>query len=108
MDDSGEGEKKESDGCPAFQEYSFEQLNLATSGFAADNIVSERGEKTPNVVFKGKLDAQRRVAVKRFNKFAWPDPRQFLVGISSSLMILNQTFLKLSSTTKGGSVFYFI
>ncbi|KAK1686740.1 hypothetical protein QYE76_047588 [Lolium multiflorum] len=63
---------------PAFQEYSFEQLRLATAGFAVENIVSEHGEKAPNVVYKGKLDAQRRIAVKRFNRSAWPDPRQFL------------------------------
>ncbi|ONK79672.1 uncharacterized protein A4U43_C01F8860 [Asparagus officinalis] len=63
---------------PQFQEYSFEQLRLATSGFAAENIVSEHGEKAPNVVYKGKLDAQRKIAVKRFNRSAWPDPRQFL------------------------------
>jgi hypothetical protein len=64
---------------PAFQEFTFEQLRLATSGFAVENIVSEHGEKAPNVVYKGKLDAQRRIAVKRFNRSAWPDPRQFLV-----------------------------
>ncbi|XP_074577971.1 putative serine/threonine-protein kinase BSK3 isoform X1 [Curcuma longa] len=63
---------------PHFQEFSFEQLRLATSGFAVENIVSEHGEKAPNVVYKGKLDAQRRIAVKRFNRSAWPDPSQFL------------------------------
>lgn len=62
---------------PIFQLYSFEQLRLATSGFSVENIVSEHGEKAPNVVYKGKLDAQRRVAVKRFNRSAWPDPHQF-------------------------------
>lgn len=71
--------KGEVDGLPVFQEYSFEQLRLATSGFAVENIVSEHGEKAPNVVYKGKLDAQRRIAVKRFNRAAWPDPRQFMV-----------------------------
>ncbi|TVU16676.1 hypothetical protein EJB05_40251 [Eragrostis curvula] len=65
---------------PVFQEFSFEQLRLATSGFAVENIVSEHGEKAPNVVYKGKLDAQRRIAVKRFNRSAWPDSRQFLVS----------------------------
>ncbi|XP_039130616.1 probable serine/threonine-protein kinase BSK3 [Dioscorea cayenensis subsp. rotundata] len=70
--------KGEVDGLPVFQEYSFEQLRLATSGFAVENIVSEHGEKAPNVVYKGKLDAQRRIAVKRFNRAAWPDPRQFM------------------------------
>ena len=64
---------------PVFQEFTFEQLRLATSGFAVENIVSEHGEKAPNVVYKGKLDAQRRIAVKHFNRSAWPDPRQFLV-----------------------------
>ncbi|CAB4300364.1 unnamed protein product [Prunus armeniaca] len=41
-------------------------------------IVSEHGEKAPNVVYKGKLENQRRIAVKRFNRMAWPDARQFL------------------------------
>ncbi|XP_020079947.1 probable serine/threonine-protein kinase At5g41260 isoform X2 [Ananas comosus] len=61
-----------------FQEFSFEQLRLATLGFNAANIVSEQGEKAPNVVYKGRLDAQRRIAVKQFTRSAWPDPRQFL------------------------------
>ena len=30
-------------------------------------------------MYKGKLDNQRRIAVKRFNRKAWPDSRQFLV-----------------------------
>ncbi|XP_042407477.1 probable serine/threonine-protein kinase BSK3 isoform X1 [Zingiber officinale] len=71
-------EKGEAYDLPPFQEFSFEQLRLATSGFAVENIVSEHGEKAPNVVYKGKLDAQRRIAVKRFNRSAWPDTRQFL------------------------------
>jgi BR-signaling kinase len=50
-----------------------------------ENIVSEQGEKAPNVVYKGKLDAQR-IAVKRFNRSAWPDPRQFLVFHPPSLL----------------------
>ncbi|AQK47400.1 BR-signaling kinase 3 [Zea mays] len=79
---------------PAFQEFTFEQLRLATSGFAVENIVSEQGEKAPNVVYKGKLHAQRRIAVKRFNRSAWPDPRQFLeearsVGLLRSKRLAN-------------------
>lgn len=54
---------------------------MATSGFAVENIVSEHGEKAPNVVYKGKLDSQMRIAVKRFNRSAWPDARQFMVSI---------------------------
>ncbi|GAB2224617.1 hypothetical protein Droror1_Dr00005380 [Drosera rotundifolia] len=72
-------EKSDVDNLPTFHEYTIEQLRVATSGFAVDNIVSEHGEKAPNVVYKGKLENQRRIAVKRFNRSAWPDPRQFLV-----------------------------
>ncbi|KAI3819073.1 hypothetical protein L1987_12895 [Smallanthus sonchifolius] len=47
-----------------------------------DGVVAEPGnvenELAPNVVYKGKLANQRRIAVKRFNRSAWPDPRQFL------------------------------
>lgn len=66
---------------PAFREYTIEQLRIATSGFAVENIVSEHGEKAPNVVYKGKLENQKRIAVKRFNRSAWPDARQFLVSL---------------------------
>ncbi|KAK8560907.1 hypothetical protein V6N13_026342 [Hibiscus sabdariffa] len=71
-------ERGEVDGLPAFREYSTETLKMATSGFAVENIVSEHGEKAPNVVYKGKLENQRLVAVKRFNSSAWPDAQQFL------------------------------
>ncbi|XVE64844.1 hypothetical protein DITRI_Ditri07aG0134700 [Diplodiscus trichospermus] len=71
-------DKGEVDDLPAFREYSIETLKMATSGFSVENIVSEHGEKAPNVVYKGKLENQRRIAVKRFNRSAWPDARQFL------------------------------
>lgn len=76
--DATGNEESEVDGVPAFQEYSLDQLRIATAGFAAENIVSEHGEKAPNIVYKGKLENQRRVAVKRFNRSAWPDRQQFL------------------------------
>lgn len=64
---------------PSFREYSLEELKVATSGFAVENIVSEHGQKAPNVVYKGQLDYHGRwIAVKRFHKSAWPDPLQFL------------------------------
>ncbi|XVE59353.1 hypothetical protein DITRI_Ditri05aG0039500 [Diplodiscus trichospermus] len=63
---------------PGFIEYNLDQLRAATSGFCTENIVSEHGEKAPNVVYRGKLDEDRLIAVKRFNRSAWPDPRQFL------------------------------
>uniref|UniRef100_A0A2P2KJA1 non-specific serine/threonine protein kinase n=1 Tax=Rhizophora mucronata TaxID=61149 RepID=A0A2P2KJA1_RHIMU len=76
--DVGKEENTEVDLWPAFREFTFEQLRNATSGFAVENIVSEHGEKAPNVVYKGKLENQTRIAVKRFNRTAWPDARQFM------------------------------
>ena len=72
-------EKSELNQLPAFREFTFDQLKNATSGFAVENIVSEHGEKAPNVVYKGKLENQTRIVVKRFNRMAWPDARQFMV-----------------------------
>ncbi|XP_010535431.1 PREDICTED: probable serine/threonine-protein kinase At5g41260 [Tarenaya hassleriana] len=63
---------------PAFTEFSLDQLRAATSGFSTDCIVSEHGVKAPNVVYRGRLQDDRLIAVKRFNRSAWPDPRQFL------------------------------
>lgn len=64
---------------PAFKEYGLEELKAATSSFSVNNIVSEHGEKAPNVVFKGRLDGNGRwIAIKRFQSSAWPDSRQFL------------------------------
>ncbi|EXB89989.1 putative serine/threonine-protein kinase [Morus notabilis] len=72
------GGKSDRELWPSFSEFSLENLKAATNGFSSENIVSEHGEKAPNVVYKGKLEGSRWIAVKRFNKFAWPDPRQFL------------------------------
>ncbi|KOM57299.1 hypothetical protein LR48_Vigan11g033100 [Vigna angularis] len=78
---------------PTFREFTLEQLKNATSGFAVENIVSEHGEKAPNVVYKGKLENQMRIAVKRFNRNAWPDARQFLVNSYASFgFIFNLAF----------------
>lgn len=66
------------DDLPSFTEFSFDQLRAATCGFSTDSIVSEHGVKAPNVVYKGRLEDDRWIAVKRFNRSAWPDTRQFL------------------------------
>ncbi|XWS35779.1 hypothetical protein CRYUN_Cryun20dG0025000 [Craigia yunnanensis] len=84
-----ENEKSEVDHLPAFREFTLEQLKNATSGFAVENIVSEHGEKAPNVVYRGKLENQRRIAVKRFNRMAWPDSRQFLEEARSVGLLRN-------------------
>ncbi|KAK7390430.1 hypothetical protein VNO78_25735 [Psophocarpus tetragonolobus] len=76
--DQENGEKGERKLWPSFSEFSLEQLKAVTNGFSSENIVSEHGEKAPNVVYKGKLDNGQWIAIKRFNKFAWPDSRQFL------------------------------
>ncbi|TQD97636.1 hypothetical protein C1H46_016743 [Malus baccata] len=66
-------EKSKVDNLPAFCEFTFEQLKNATSGFAVEYTVSEQVEKAPNVDYKGKLENQKRIAVKRFNRMALPE-----------------------------------
>ncbi|CAI0476289.1 unnamed protein product [Linum tenue] len=88
-------EKGEADDLPAFREYSIDTIRMATSGFAVENIVSEHGEKAPNVVYKGKLDNQRKIAVKRFNRSAWPDSRQFLDEARSVGQLRNHKLVNL-------------
>ena len=66
---------------PAFSQFSFAELKAATDGFSPQNIVSESGDKAPNVVYKGRLQNRRRIVVKKFARTAWPDPKQFAVGL---------------------------
>ncbi|KAH9609754.1 hypothetical protein KSS87_012744 [Heliosperma pusillum] len=72
------GGKDEGDSVPSFTEFKLDELKSASSGFTSENIVSEHGEKAPNVVYRGKLDDGRSIAIKRFHRSAWPDTRQFL------------------------------
>ncbi|KAI4315413.1 hypothetical protein L6164_028226 [Bauhinia variegata] len=88
-------EKSEANDLPPFHEYTIDQLRKATSGFAVENIVSEHGEKAPNVVYKGKLGNQVRIAVKRFNRLAWPDSRQFLEEARAVGQLRNQRLVNL-------------
>uniref|UniRef100_A0A7C8ZTW3 non-specific serine/threonine protein kinase n=1 Tax=Opuntia streptacantha TaxID=393608 RepID=A0A7C8ZTW3_OPUST len=64
-------------GVPAFAEFSFADLKAATNNFSSEFIVSESGEKAPNLVYKGRLKNHQWIAVKKFTKLAWPDPKQF-------------------------------
>jgi BR-signaling kinase len=67
---------------PPLREFSLAELRAATAGFAPDNIVSESGDKAPNFVYRGRLEPSRRaIAVKKFAKMAWPDPKQFAVRL---------------------------
>ncbi|XP_034673263.1 serine/threonine-protein kinase BSK2 [Vitis riparia] len=77
--DSANGDQSDQEHqVPAFKEYGLSELRKATNGFSSDYIVSESGEKAPNVVYRGKLDSNRLVAVKRFSKLSWPDAQQFV------------------------------
>ncbi|CAL4932069.1 unnamed protein product [Urochloa decumbens] len=78
----GGGGRRGGGDVPAFAEFSLADLRAATGGFAAGNIVSESGEKAPNLVYRGQLKGPggappRAIAVKKFAKHAWPDPKQF-------------------------------
>ncbi|KAG9454525.1 hypothetical protein H6P81_007429 [Aristolochia fimbriata] len=89
------GGTKERDAPLSFTEFSLDQLRVATSYFAVDTIVSEHGEKAPNVVYKGILADGRKIAVKRFNKSAWPDSRQFLDEARSVGLLRNERLANL-------------
>lgn len=83
------GEENDKLKWPCFKEYKLDELKAATDGFSVENVVSEHGEKAPNVVYKGKLgDGDRFIAIKRFNKSAWPDTRQFLVCLLCNILCL--------------------
>ncbi|KAJ0111015.1 hypothetical protein Patl1_00015 [Pistacia atlantica] len=72
------GDVNEEEPVPAFKEFALAELRTATNGFSSELIVSESGEKAPNVVYKGKLKNNRVVAIKRFSRQSWPDPHQFV------------------------------
>ncbi|XP_008448315.2 serine/threonine-protein kinase BSK1 isoform X1 [Cucumis melo] len=61
-----------------FSEFSFSDLKAATDNFNSNFIVSESGEKAPNIVYKGRLHNRKWIAVKKFTKVAWPDAKQFV------------------------------
>lgn len=90
------GGKNEKNAFPVFTEFSLDELKMATNGFSSENIVSEHGEKAPNVVYKGLLENGRWVAVKRFNRSAWPDSRQFLVSFVITLLLNCTQFVTFS------------
>ncbi|XP_027919574.1 serine/threonine-protein kinase BSK7-like isoform X1 [Vigna unguiculata] len=93
----GENEDNAVEGIdlPRFHEFTIDQLRRATSGFAVENIVSEHGEKAPNVVYKGRLDNQMRIAVKRFNRNAWPEAQPFLEEARAVGQLRNQRLVNL-------------
>ncbi|XP_031502824.1 serine/threonine-protein kinase BSK2 isoform X2 [Nymphaea colorata] len=93
--DQANGENVEQDCVPAFKEFGLLELRNATGGFSSEYIVSESGEKAPNVVYKGKLDNNRWVAVKRFSKQSWPDPQQFAAEAAGVGKLRNKRLVNL-------------
>ncbi|GKB88072.1 hypothetical protein Tco_0960344 [Tanacetum coccineum] len=73
------GQQDQEQAVPVFKEFELAELRAATNGFNSELIVSESGEKAPNVVYRGKLKNNKVVAIKRFSKLSWPDPQQFVV-----------------------------
>ncbi|KAL2478068.1 BR-signaling kinase 2 [Forsythia ovata] len=61
-------------------EFGLAELRDATDGFNNELIISESGEKAPNVVYRGKLQSNVLVSVERFLKQSWLDPQQFVDG----------------------------
>ncbi|XP_010553059.1 PREDICTED: probable serine/threonine-protein kinase At5g41260 [Tarenaya hassleriana] len=78
LDDPDSGGVAVGECWQSFREFSLEELRIATGDFSAGNIVSEHNDRVPNIVYKGKLDDGRTIAVKRFQRLAWPDPFEFL------------------------------
>ncbi|XP_011085061.1 probable serine/threonine-protein kinase At4g35230 isoform X2 [Sesamum indicum] len=75
---SANGDQVDPEQVPPFKEFGLAELRAATNGFSSELIVSECGEKAPNVVYRGKLRSNRLAAIKRFSKQSWPDPQQFV------------------------------
>ncbi|PWA91293.1 tetratricopeptide-like helical domain-containing protein [Artemisia annua] len=67
-------------GNVSFVYRNIEELNRSIIGSVVTSSIlnPHHGEKAPNVVYKGTLENQMRIAVKRFNLSPWPDSRQFM------------------------------
>ncbi|PHU30991.1 putative serine/threonine-protein kinase [Capsicum chinense] len=78
MDQCSNGDQVDQDQVPAFKEFSLAELWVATNDLSSELIVSESGEKAPNVVYRGKLRSNRLVAINRFSRQSWPDAQQFV------------------------------
>ncbi|XP_019100959.1 PREDICTED: probable inactive receptor-like kinase SSP [Camelina sativa] len=61
-----------------FTEFFYSDLKTATKNFSSDEIVSENGEESSNIVYKGQSQSFGSIAVKKFKNTAWPDRDQFV------------------------------
>ncbi|CAH8383561.1 unnamed protein product [Eruca vesicaria subsp. sativa] len=78
-----------------FKEFDLNELRKATNGFSPSCIVSEGGEKAPNVVYRGKLEGNHLVAIKRFSRQSWPDAQQFVVEATGVGKLRNKRLVSL-------------
>ncbi|KFK31458.1 hypothetical protein AALP_AA6G114300 [Arabis alpina] len=78
-----------------FKEFDLNELRKATNGFSPTCIVSEGGEKAPNVVYRGKLEGNHLVAIKRFSRQSWPDAQQFVVEATGVGKLRNKRLVSL-------------
>jgi BR-signaling kinase len=78
-----------------FKEFELNELRKATNGFSPSCIVSEGGEKAPNVVYRGKLEGNHLVAIKRFSRQSWPDAQQFVVEATGVGKLRNKRIVSL-------------
>ncbi|KAL1220483.1 Serine/threonine-protein kinase BSK2 [Cardamine amara subsp. amara] len=78
-----------------FKEFDLSELRKATNGFSPSCIVSEGGEKAPNVVYRGKLEGNHLVAIKRFSRQSWPDAQQFVVEATGVGKLRNKRLVSL-------------
>ncbi|CAD5315190.1 unnamed protein product [Arabidopsis thaliana] len=65
---------------PDFSEFSASVLRDATNNFNKNAVVSVCSDQEPNLVYQGCIRSdkdKRLIAVKKFSKTTWPDPKQF-------------------------------
>ncbi|CAA7023097.1 unnamed protein product [Microthlaspi erraticum] len=79
--EGGGGRRWHFSNVPDFSEFFAADLRDATNNFSVNSVVSVSSDQTPNVVYQGCLRKKdkniRRIAVKKFSKSTWPDPKQF-------------------------------
>lgn len=90
-----------------FSEFSFSDLKAATDNFNSNFIVSESGEKAPNIVYKGRLQNRKWIAVKKFTKVAWPDAKQFVVLSLWRILLCFGVFVEFFLILRNGCVWNF-
>lgn len=82
--DNNEGKGWHFSNVPDFSEFSLSDLRDATNNFNNSAVVSVFSDQEANVVYQGYLQTNkdvRLIAVKKFSKSTWPDPKLFAVCV---------------------------